>query len=219
MLVAVQLFVSGLYLPPVFKRDSIRVMSRIAPPDDHFAAGPYCRVTRSGRRRVGGAGSCPTVRAGIVSAAGIEEFERARRCSSPDDHLIAGPDCGVTASLSGGVGGVGSCPTIRAGIVSPARVQMPRSRDATPDDHFTASPHCCVITIGQMARWRCWWLSNCPCSDCICRRYSNSSRHIRPRRSFHCRSTLPYVRLGQMVRSAWSWLSSCRCSDCICHRC
>ena len=54
-----------------------------------------------------------------------------RRCSrklpsksAPDDHFTAGPDCGVNVSGSGRVGGAGGCPTIRAGIVSPAGVQM-----------------------------------------------------------------------------------------------
>ena len=41
VLVAVQLSVLGLYLPPVFKRDEVAVSA----PDDHFAAGPDCRVT------------------------------------------------------------------------------------------------------------------------------------------------------------------------------
>ena len=38
VLVAVQLSVLGLYLPPVFK-------SQQPTPDDHFTAGPDCRVT------------------------------------------------------------------------------------------------------------------------------------------------------------------------------
>ena len=40
--------------------------SRHSAPDDHFAAGPDCRVLISGSGRVGGAGGCPTVGAGIV---------------------------------------------------------------------------------------------------------------------------------------------------------
>ena len=69
VLVAVQLSVPGLYLPPVFKtprsaafrpRRSFRCRSRL----------PCDRVSRSGR--VGGAGGCPTVRAGIVSPAGVQ---------------------------------------------------------------------------------------------------------------------------------------------------
>ena len=44
-------------------------------PNDHFAAGPDCCVTGTPRRRVGSAGRRPVVRAGIVSAAGVERRE------------------------------------------------------------------------------------------------------------------------------------------------
>ena len=67
VLVAVQLSVLGLYLPPVFKWLPVS-----SAPDDHFAAGPHCRVTISAIGRVGGAGGCPTIGAGIVSPAGVQ---------------------------------------------------------------------------------------------------------------------------------------------------
>ena len=67
VLVAVQLFVPGLYLPPVF--NWLRI-TRSAP-DNHLAAGPDSRVTGSRGRRVGSASRCPTVRARIVSPAGL----------------------------------------------------------------------------------------------------------------------------------------------------
>ena len=67
MLVAVQLFVPGLYLPPVLK---FTLVPAVSAPDDHFTADPDCRVTASGSGRVGCAGGYPTIRAGIVSAAG-----------------------------------------------------------------------------------------------------------------------------------------------------
>ena len=49
VLVAVQLSVLGLYLPPVFKQTELPLPA----PDDHFTAGPHCRVTNRaiGRRR------------------------------------------------------------------------------------------------------------------------------------------------------------------------
>ena len=93
---------------------------RRSAPDDHFAAGPDCRVTISASGRVGGAGGCPTIRAGIVSPAGVQTAAAVK--SAPDDHFAAGPHCRVTDSGSGRVGGAGGCPTIRAGIVSPAGV-------------------------------------------------------------------------------------------------
>ena len=72
VLVAVQLSVLGLYLPPVFKMYCVNGC-RVSAPDDHFAAGPDCRVNVSGSGRVGGAGGCPAIRAGIVSPAGVKE--------------------------------------------------------------------------------------------------------------------------------------------------
>ena len=75
----------------------------------------------SGGGRVGGAGGCPTIRARIVSPAGVQS--RLVPSSAPDDHFTAGPHCRVIESGVGCVGGAGSCPTIRAGIVSPAGVK------------------------------------------------------------------------------------------------
>ena len=88
VLVAVQLSVLGLYLPASVQRAA----GIISAPDDHFTAGPDCRVFVSGRGRVGGAGGCPTIRAGIVSPAGVVE---PKSTSTPDDHFTAGPDCRV----------------------------------------------------------------------------------------------------------------------------
>jgi hypothetical protein len=42
-------------------------------PDDHFTADPHSGVTGSGSGRVGGAGGCPTVCAGIVPPARVEK--------------------------------------------------------------------------------------------------------------------------------------------------
>ena len=47
------------------------VLSVIFAPDDHFTARPDCRVIGSSRWRVGGAGGCPVIRAGIVSPARV----------------------------------------------------------------------------------------------------------------------------------------------------
>src|SRR5262249_43442379 len=61
-------------------------------PDNHFAASPHCSVTASGRRRVGGSGSSPTVCARIVSPAGVQSVAV---IATPDDHFTARPDCRV----------------------------------------------------------------------------------------------------------------------------
>src|SRR5260370_5481927 len=76
----------------------------------HFAAGPHCRVKFSASGRAGGAGSCPTVGAGIVSPAGVKQA--AEVGSAPDDHFAAGPHCRVNVSGSGRAGGAGSCPRV-----------------------------------------------------------------------------------------------------------
>src|SRR5262249_31536393 len=111
-------------------------------PDDHFTAGPHCRVTDSGGRRVGGAGGCPTVSAGIVSSAGVRLT--AIDVPSPDDHFTAGPDCCVTDSGRGRIGGAGGCPTVLAGVIPSAGVEQGRALTTTPDNHFAAGPDCRV---------------------------------------------------------------------------
>ncbi len=57
----------------------------------------------------------------------------------------ASPDCGVPLSASGRIGGACGCPTICAGIVSPAGVQIRVAAPPAPDNHFTAGPDCRVI--------------------------------------------------------------------------
>src|SRR5439155_23966830 len=112
----VQLSVLGLYLPPVFKK----LLGPVnPPPDDHFTAGPDRRVIASCVGRIGRAGGCPTVRAGIVSPARVQR-EAILIKSAPDDHFAAIPNRGVTGSGVGRIGGAGGCPTVRAGIVSAA---------------------------------------------------------------------------------------------------
>ena len=59
----------------------------ISAPDDHFTAGPHCRVNVSASGRVGRAGGCPTIRAGIVSPAGVQSS----RCDHPPQTIISLP--------------------------------------------------------------------------------------------------------------------------------
>ena len=88
--------VPGLYLPPVFRRLRVFIVSA---PDNHFTASPYCRVNRSGRGRVGRAGGCPSISdRDCISPPVFDEFARATVVSAPDDHLAAGPDCRVRLS-------------------------------------------------------------------------------------------------------------------------
>ena len=85
MLVAVQLSVLGLYLPPVFSQ----TLTLPDPPQTIISLPVQTAVcTPRASGRVGGAGGCPTVGAGIVSAAGVQV---AAVISAPDDHFTAGP--------------------------------------------------------------------------------------------------------------------------------
>ena len=69
VLVAVQVSVAGMYLPPVLKK-----LHAITPaPDDHLTAGPNCRVPASRTGRIGGAGGRPGISAGIVSPASVKK--------------------------------------------------------------------------------------------------------------------------------------------------
>src|SRR5262249_49013000 len=79
-------------------------------PDDHFATSPYGCVPLSRGRCVAGAGGCPTVRARIVSPAGVQIV--AATPSTPHYHFAAGPHCRVLPSGNGRVSRGGSYPVI-----------------------------------------------------------------------------------------------------------
>ena len=147
MLVGVQLSVLGLYLPPVLKPAS------------------GLRPRRSFRCR-----STPL-------CAGIGHRARwwcwwqsncrcwdciCRQCSdgdgvgsAPDDHFAAGPDCRVTGSASGRVGGAGGGPTVSDGIVLSAGVQNRRCRHIHPTRSFRCRSILPCDRIGQRVHWWC----------------------------------------------------------------
>src|SRR5439155_7672018 len=106
-------------------------------------AGPDCCVNRSGIGRISGAGSCSTVCVGIVSTSGVDSRLVDVFVAAPDNHLAAGPHCRVIFSAIGRVGGAGRCPTLAAGVVSPAGVQIAAVAVSAPDDHYTTGSHCC----------------------------------------------------------------------------
>ena len=99
-------------------------------------------MIESGSGRVGGASGCPTIPAGIISAAGVKIGGRLFE-SSPDDHFTVVPDRSVPPSGIGRVGGAGRSPPIRTRTISAASVKT-AAIFSTPDDHFTARPHCGV---------------------------------------------------------------------------
>ena len=134
VLVAIQLSVLGLYLPPVFK-------PRHGSPPQTIISLPV--QTAVCKYRAEGA---LVVLVGVqLSVLGLylpPVFKWPAGISAPDDHFTAGPHCRVIIAGRGRVGRAGGCPTIRAGIVSPAGVSI---RKSAPDDHLIASPYCRVF--------------------------------------------------------------------------
>ena len=129
-----------------------------------------------------------------------------RSAATPDDHFTASPDCRVTIRAAGAlvvlvavqlsVPGLYLPPVLKEAVVSLRPRRSFHCRSRLPCDW-----------IGQRARWWCWWLSNCPCWDCISRRCSRSRCYqLHPRRSFHCRSRLPCDRraAGALVSAGGS---------------
>ena len=60
--------------------------------------------------RVGGGSARPSIRAGVISAAGAENLDRVT--STPYDHFAAGPNCGVTRAARGRIAHASSRPGI-----------------------------------------------------------------------------------------------------------
>src|SRR3954464_9665074 len=79
----------------------------------------------------------------MVSGAGVKRVV-SLISATPDDHLTACPNCRVQDPRRRCTGSAHSCPTIGAGIISPAGVPKRKFYFPTPDNHFRASPHRCV---------------------------------------------------------------------------
>ena len=139
VLVAVQVSVLGLYLPPVFK-----AQSSPSTPDDHFAAGPHCRM------KAPSAGAPVVLVAVQLSVVGLyfpPLFKDHKRKNPPQTIISLPVQTAVCPSGLGRVGSAGRGPTIRARIISPAGVQIGSVFESTPDDHFTASPTAvCILS-------------------------------------------------------------------------
>ena len=100
------------YLLPVFNR----FPSISTPPNDHFAAGPDGCVRESSIGRVS-AGGCPSVGAGVISAAGVKGAEVVS--SAPDDHFTTCPNCCVRISRGRCVRSACGCPASVPGLYFP----------------------------------------------------------------------------------------------------
>jgi hypothetical protein len=86
---------------------------------------------------------------------------RNRIGSAPDNHFAARPLYGVVPSSLGGVDRAGSCPSVCAGIVSPASIQVAvkATSNSTPDDHLGADPDGGVMDSAERRVGRA---SSCP---------------------------------------------------------
>ena len=96
-------------------------------------------MTGSRCGRAGVADGYPGIGTGIIFAPGIRGT--AALLPSPDNHSIAGPDCGVTVSRGRCISGTRRGPGVCAGIVSAAGIRKAGDK-ASPDNHLTASPYC-----------------------------------------------------------------------------
>jgi hypothetical protein len=109
-------------------------------------------------RRVSRVCRGPGIGVRIVSSAGVKSVEDVN--ASPDDHFAASPNCRMIDAGVRRVDGTGRHPTIRAGIVFPARVNKEASTIfASPDDHFIVAPHC---RMRKSSRGRVVGTYSCP---------------------------------------------------------
>src|SRR5690242_15645615 len=94
-------------------------INKFSAPDDHLSARPDRAVFSSRFGRVDRARSYPTVRARIVSGAGVKL--NIVGSSAPDDHLSAGPDHAVIETTRGRIGDAGCGPGIIGASVPSVR--------------------------------------------------------------------------------------------------
>ena len=94
--------------------------------------------------------------------------------------VAVGVALGVAVTVGVGLAGVAVAVAVGVGLGVPDCAQYfppvfktPKPFTSAPDDHLTASPNCRVRVSRTRAHWWCWWLSRCPCSDCISRQCSN----------------------------------------------
>jgi len=126
--------------------DAVVVHPVAATPNDHFVPDPHGCVIVSGMGHVCDTRRSPTVRGRIISATSVQTRRRlAPEFAAPDDHLRAGPHCGMIVARGGSVESVCSRPAIAGRIVSSPGIQISGARiNAAPDIHLAAAPDTCV---------------------------------------------------------------------------
>ena len=119
-------------------------------PNDHFTAGPDCRVTLEP------AGALVVLVALQLSAAGCIS-PRCSEASTPNDHFTAGPDCRVIASAMGALILLVAIQLSVPGLYFPPVSYCSRARVHQEHIHPKRSFHCrsrlLCDRIGQWARW------------------------------------------------------------------
>jgi hypothetical protein len=111
-------------------------------PNDHFIAAPDSRVKKSSVGCVVRGRRSPTIRADIVSAAGVQLGNTIILCATPYDHFTARPHRYVPISAVGRISRGGGYPTVTGRIVSPTRVHVAaRDTVSTPNNHLAPSPY------------------------------------------------------------------------------
>ena len=165
-------------------------------PDDHFTAGPNCRVIGSRIGRIGGAGGCPAICAGIVSPTSVQTA----LVPTPPQTIISLPvQTAVCANRA--LGALVALVAVQLFVLGlylpPVFNSMAHRSHSAPDDHFTAGPHCrvdarasgaLVVLVAVQLSVLGLYLPPVLKSPLLPR--------LRPRRSFHCQSKLPCGLLG-----------------------
>jgi hypothetical protein len=184
--------VLGLYLPPgVQGSEVIRIPNRPPRRSFHCQATLPCDTVGSGC--VVGGGGRPTIRAGIVSPAGVQ-VPKPSISSTPDDHFTASPYCCVKESGTGrAVVLVAPSQLSVPGVYLPPVLERSLLSSSTPDDHFDCQSTLPYDGIGQWARWSWWWrvqlsVPGLYLPPVFKRALPTPSP---PRRSFQCHSRLP----------------------------
>ena len=162
MLVAVQLSVLGLYLPPMF-----RLPLSSSPPQTIISlASPHCRVAV-----LAPAGALVVLVAVQLSLPGLylpPVFKRARSRFRPrrSFHCRSTLPC-ETSRASGALVVFVAVQLSVPGLYLPPVFESRCCGHIRPRRSFHCRSTLLCDGSGQLGAWWCWWLSNCQCSDYI----------------------------------------------------
>ena len=126
-------------------------------PDDHFAAGPHCRLpVKPGIRRANSAVvPVQLLVTGLYLPPVLREIDDVL-ISAPYYHFTASPHGRVMVPGSGRTDVRGGHPTVGAGIISAAGVRICRQRQGRPKRSFRCPSTLQCDRRAKQARWWCW---------------------------------------------------------------